>query len=297
MKPKFETIMTKTIDHYDYSTLETWEASLESDSDTIHIGVLGADDEVQDRLSEFIDRKEYRYSYCDFILITESGEILASYIDEQWEIHTEDIKKAFRKPIESPDNYQRVAFEFIKERFDELDTEFDRSEVQQLIQVMSQKFAEIIATNPAALDELEWRDIERLLAEVFDGIGFSIELTPPSKDGGKDIILQCVVSGKKHSYIVEVKHWRSSTKVGGSAIKDFLSIIVNENRDAGLFLSTYGYTSNAFEGISEIERHRIRFGKKEKVVSLCKTYVDSASGLVVPPDLLPTVLFNGTING
>ena len=69
MKPKFETIMTKTGGHYDYSSLDTWEASLESDSDTIHIGVLGANDEIQDRLNEFINRKEYRYSYCDFILI------------------------------------------------------------------------------------------------------------------------------------------------------------------------------------------------------------------------------------
>lgn len=297
MKSKFETIMTKTGDHCDYSSLETWEASLESDSDTIHIGVLGADYAIQDRLNEFIKRKEYQYSYCDFILITESGEILASYIGEQWEIHTEDLNQAFRKPIEDPENYRRVAFEFIRERFDELDNEFDRSEVQQLIKGISQKFAEIVATNPSALDELEWRDIERLLAEVFDGIGFSVELTPPSKDGGKDIILQCFVSGKKHSYIVEVKHWRSHTKVGGSAIKDFLSVIVKENRDAGLFLSTYGYSSNAFEAISEIERHRLRLGQNEKVVSLCKTYVDSASGLVVSPDLLPTVLFNGTING
>jgi HJR/Mrr/RecB family endonuclease len=84
---------------------------------------------------------------------------------------------------------------------------------------MSKKFALLIAQNPRALDEIEWRDIERTIAEVFDGLGFLARLTPPSKDGGKDVVLECTVSGQRAEYLVEIKHWRAGSRVGGGALR------------------------------------------------------------------------------
>jgi restriction system protein len=170
----------------------------------------------------------------------------------------------------------------------------DTTEIQQILQVVSRRFAELVANNPRRLDELEWRDLERMLAEVFDGIGFSVELTPGSKDGGKDIILRCEVGGKKRTYIVEVKHWRSGSRVGADAARDFLNVIVREGRDGGLYLSTYGYTGTAFESLSEIERRILRFGSEEKIVGLCKTYVKLRSGIWSAPSKLTDVLFDAT---
>ena len=69
----------------------------------------------------------------------------------------------------------------------ELDRQSIGAEVREILRVVSRKFATLIAQDPRALDELEWRDIERTIAEVFDGLGFSVTLTPPSKDGGKDV--------------------------------------------------------------------------------------------------------------
>ena len=47
-----------------------------------------------------------------------------------------------------------------------------------------------IACAPEQLYNLEWRDTERVIAELFEGIGFNVTLTRCSKDGGKDIILE-----------------------------------------------------------------------------------------------------------
>ena len=96
-------------------------------------------------------------------------------------------------------------------------------EINFIIKTASKAFIEAIAKNPKALDSLEWRDLERLLAETFEGIGFSVTLTPSSKDGGKDIIIQHEMEGKIKSYIVEVKHWRCGNKVGSNLV-DFFSI-------------------------------------------------------------------------
>jgi restriction system protein len=176
----------------------------------------------------------------------------------------------------------------------EVDQEGLGAEVQQILRVVSRKFAILIAQNPRVLDELEWRDIERTIAEVFEGLGFSATLTPSSKDGGKDVILECTVRGGRAEYVVEIKHWRSGSRVGSSALRSFLNVIVRESRQGGLFLSTYGFCDNAFEQLSAIDRQRLRFGSEEKVVALCRTYVKASSGLWSPPENLAEVLYEET---
>lgn len=168
------------------------------------------------------------------------------------------------------------------------------AEVRMILRAMSKKFALLIAQNPRALDEIEWRDIERTIAEVFDGLGFLARLTPPSKDGGKDVVLECTVSGQRAEYLVEIKHWRAGSRVGGGALRSFLNVIARESSQGGLFLSTYGYCDNAFEQLSAIDRQKLRFGTEEKVVALCRTYEKAVSGIWTPPENLAEVLYEGT---
>ena len=177
----------------------------------------------------------------------------------------------------------------------EVDQEGLGAEVREILRVVSRRFAILIAENPRVLDELEWRDIERTIAEVFEGLGFAVTLTPPSKDGGKDVLLECTVRGQRAEYVVEIKHWRSGSKVGGGALRSFLNVIVRESRQGGLFLSTYGYCDNAFEQLSTIDRQRLRFGSEQEVVALCRTYVKAASGLWSPPENMAEVLYEETI--
>jgi len=177
----------------------------------------------------------------------------------------------------------------------QVDDENFIGEVQQILKIVSQQFAMLIAKQPNILEELEWRDLERTIAEIFDGLGFNVTLTPPSKDGGKDVILKCQVQGQQQKYIVEIKHWRSRSRVGGGDLRDFLNVILREGRDGGLFLSTYGFCDNAFEQLTEIERQRLRFGKQEKIVALSRTYVKAKSGIWSPPEKLTEVLFEDTI--
>jgi len=168
------------------------------------------------------------------------------------------------------------------------------TEVRIVMQNLSRKLAEMIAKNPAALNEIEWRDLERIIAEVFSALGFDAILTPGSKDGGKDVILECEISNEKRSYIVEIKHWRSGARVGHGAVDDFLHVITRENRNGGLFLSTYGYCDNAFEYLAQIERQKLRFGSEDKVVGLCHSYIKAKAGIWSPPQIMEDILFEGT---
>ena len=112
--------------------------------------------------------------------------------------------------------------------------------IQILIQSISHQFALNIASSANAIDHLEWRDLERTIARIFEGLGFKTTLTPPSKDGGKDVILVCDALNGETSYIVELKHWRSGKRVDKQSLSDFLHVIVKENHSGGVFLSTSG---------------------------------------------------------
>jgi restriction system protein len=166
--------------------------------------------------------------------------------------------------------------------------------VQILIRAVSHEFAKLVSQSPDALDHLEWRDVERMMARVMAGLGFKCELTPPSKDGGKDLILAWKARSGDQSFIVELKHWRSGKRVGRKDVSDFMSVIVAESRTGGLFLSTSGYAADKTEGLTEITRDRLWFGDKSKVVLLAKTYMRACNGLWSPPQMLPEVLFEAT---
>lgn len=177
----------------------------------------------------------------------------------------------------------------------EVEDDFKKLSIENIIKYTSKVFAEKIVEDPDLLMKLEWRDLERMVAELFEGLSFSVTLTPPAKDGGKDIVLECVNKGTNESYIVEIKHWRSKQRVGSDAIKEFLSVICKEKRVSGLFLSTYGFTDNAFEGLTEIERKIIRFGDEQKIINLCKSYLKVKSGIWSPMDNLERIITDSTV--
>lgn len=169
------------------------------------------------------------------------------------------------------------------------------NEIFQYVKQFTKSIILAIAKNPSNLINVEWRDLERTISEVFECLGFKVSLTPSSKDGGKDVILECKINGIDKSFIVEIKHWRSNQKVGKNAIKEFTQVIINEKRDKGLFLSTSGYTSNYYECLTEREKPLVRFGKENKVVDLCRTYEKVNSGIWNPIETMEEILFKDTI--
>ncbi|MDP3746890.1 MAG: restriction endonuclease [Phenylobacterium sp.] len=162
--------------------------------------------------------------------------------------------------------------------------------VRALVKALSAEFAQLIARNVETLRALEWRQLEETMAEVFENLGFKTTLTPGSKDGGKDLVLEYQVAGVTATFYVEIKHWRSSTKVGSGVVQDFLKVIVRDARKGGLLLSSYGFNDNAFEGLTEIERRTLHHGDKMKIFGLCQYYEKSKRGLWSAPDDLGTLL-------
>ena len=74
--------------------------------------------------------------------------------------------------------------DFLSNAEDE-ESEVAGSSVLQVLEECSRALVELVCEEPNRLEELEWRDLERMMAAVFEGIGYATSLTRWSKDGGE----------------------------------------------------------------------------------------------------------------
>ncbi|MCB9314498.1 MAG: restriction endonuclease [Lewinellaceae bacterium] len=170
------------------------------------------------------------------------------------------------------------------------------NEVALVIKALSDQLCELVAKNADALNQIEWRDLERVVATTLEKLGFKVELTPPAKDGGKDVIASCIVENKEMRFYIEIKHWKKGGRPGLKHISEFIELNVRESTNGGLFLSSSGYTLDVYSQLSEIKYQHVHLGQKEKIVSLCQQYVKRKQGLWVSQLPLPDLLFENTLN-
>lgn len=164
--------------------------------------------------------------------------------------------------------------------------------VAEAIHQLAERPCELIATDNTALRYVEWRHLELVVATALEGIGFEVELTPPSKDGEKDVVASCTLKGERHTFFIEIKHWRSGKKVASSKIMDFVEVAVRSH--GGLFLSTSGFSDEVFTHLAELDARRVYLGGSSKIVSLCQHYTRQGTGIWLARSALPAVLFENT---
>ncbi|MGC4855181.1 restriction endonuclease [Micromonospora sp. DT4] len=150
-----------------------------------------------------------------------------------------------------------------------------------------------VALRPGELVNIEWRDLERLMREVFEEIGFETQLTRPAKDGGFDLKLLSKLGGEEFSCLVEIKHWRTS-RPGKKTYTEFVEVVVREGTTQGLLLSTSGFRDSALSGRLAVEHHPVRLGTANKVVELCQVFLSKKSGLIEQELFLPRLLLDDT---
>ena len=170
--------------------------------------------------------------------------------------------------------YWNDAFALISQ-FD-LTEQHDGSSILQISSVINDRLIEYFLKNPKHLRSMKPRDFEELIAELFDGFGFDVELTQPTRDGGRDIIAigNCQIAASK--YLIECKRYAESNKVGIQPVRSLYGVVNDERATKGILVTTSSFTSpaneflnrnkwvlegRAFEGIVEWlrEYQRLRF--------------------------------------
>ncbi len=121
---------------------------------------------------------------------------------------------------------------------------YARFDYRRMIEVVPHIDARIVSyfrQYPERLHDLTGRQFEELVASIFDGFGFSVELTAATGDYGRDVI--AIDEGERLKYLIECKRWKRN--VGIAVVQRLHGVARGEGATKGIIATTAGFTRQA----------------------------------------------------
>ena len=135
-----------------------------------------------------------------------------------------------------------------------------------------------IAGKPEYMHKLSPFEFEEMIANLFMELGYTVELTQRTRDGGKDIFVAQKNDIGSFLFFVECKKYAPNRPVGIDVVRNLYGVIGMENQRAtgGIIATTSRFTKGVKKEIitSRLE-HRISLHDYEYICSLLKkAYLD-----------------------
>ncbi len=102
-----------------------------------------------------------------------------------------------------------------------------------------------LSRSPEELFAMAPRVFEKLVSELLTREGMDVTLTPPSRDGGKDILALAQTPFGKQLYLVECKRNARENPIGVTVVRSLYGVVMKENASSGLIVTTSQFTSDA----------------------------------------------------
>ena len=132
----------------------------------------------------------------------------------------------------------------------------DSTEYRRIVHdvaLVSDDLLQQLHARPESVYELSPRKFEELVAELLHRQGYEVTLTPPSKDGGKDIYAARRDGFGSFLYLVECKRWAPDHRVGVGVIRQLYGVAQLERASGAMLATTSFFTRGAHEFQQEIE--------------------------------------------
>ncbi len=134
-----------------------------------------------------------------------------------------------------------------------------------------------IAQEPMSMHELSPREFEKIIAELFKKLGYEVELTKQTRDGGVDIYIAEKTDLGKFLFLVECKHYAPNRPVGIEVIRNMYGVLGMNKRKptGGIIATTSHFAKGVREEIVELNlEHRISLHDFEYISELlAKAYL------------------------
>lgn len=98
--------------------------------------------------------------------------------------------------------------------------------------------------------ELSPREFEVFVAELYKCLGYTVEITAETCDGGKDVILY---DDDGNVTYVECKHYSESNFVGREICQKLLGAVAIDGADNGIIICTGMFNKNAWEVYRKVD--------------------------------------------
>lgn len=107
-----------------------------------------------------------------------------------------------------------------------------------------------LAKNPNDLFSMPPRKFEELVAHILEQQGMQTQLTPRTRDGGRDVLAWFTTPVGRFLYLVECKRYAPERLVGVGLVRQLYGVVEEERASGGIFVTTSRFTKDAwgFEG-------------------------------------------------
>jgi restriction endonuclease Mrr len=130
-----------------------------------------------------------------------------------------------------------------------------------IIRVSNETWNQLIthlSRSPEDLYRLEPAHFEKLVAELLHREGMEVQLTPKTRDGGRDVLALHNGSAGQHLYLVECKRYSPDRPIGVDLVRSLYGAVEQEHATAGLLVTTSRLTQDALDCATPI-RYRLSF--------------------------------------
>ena len=146
----------------------------------------------------------------------------------------------------------------IEASFD-IERQYDGRSIIDCSGAVDQRIVEYFHKHPRDLTTMNRRAFEELVAELFKGFGYSVEVTQRTRDGGRDIIAVRMTEVNVR-YLIECKRPDPGNIVGVQPVRQLLGVIVDEQATKGILATTARFSRDA---VILYERHKWELELKE----------------------------------
>jgi restriction endonuclease Mrr len=130
-----------------------------------------------------------------------------------------------------------------KTEFD-LDLPYDGKTIVEVSKNVDEKLVEYFRQHPHELKRMNRRLFEELVAEIFHGFGYEVELTQQTHDGGKDIIA-IKRSEVEVKYLIECKRPDPGAYVSVGTVRELYGVKTSERATKGIMVTTAYFSPDA----------------------------------------------------
>jgi hypothetical protein len=136
-----------------------------------------------------------------------------------------------------------------------------------------------VSLNESLLYQITPREFEQLIGELFHSMGYQVELTKQTRDGGYDLIAVKKIDGLPIKFLVECKRHSLKHPVDVQIVRSFLYVVNQERANKGIIVTTSYFTKDAWEQQS-IQGYMLDLRDKKDLLNWISTY----SGTISPDD-------------
>lgn len=116
---------------------------------------------------------------------------------------------------------------------------------------INDKVLKYLSENPQAFYRLDDRGFEAVMAEIYNKLGYEVELTKATRDGGKDIMIRRPEILGDFIYYVECKKYAAKRHIGVGIIRNLVGTISTDRVNGGILATTSFFTKDAKDYILE----------------------------------------------